>query len=68
MQQLLNYIGNLAGGLGVLLCAAAGLTRLFGVYYLAGYEGTTVFSVGTGLMVLACLVKLQRLLDQQSDT
>ena len=68
MQQLFNFTGNLAGGLGILLCVAAGLTRLLGSFYLAGYASTTIFSVGTGLMVLACLVKLQALLDQQNNT
>ncbi len=68
MQQLFNYTGNLAGGLGILLCVAAGLTRLSGDYYLAGYAATTIFSVGTGLMVMACLVKLQGLQNQQSKS
>ena len=68
MQQLLNYTGNTTAGLGVLLCIAAGLTRLMGSFYLAGYAATTIFSVGTGLMVFACLVKLQALLDQQKNT
>ena len=66
MQQLINYIGHLAGGSGILLCAAAGLTRLSGGYYLAEYAATTIFSAGIGLMVLACLVKLYALQDQQS--
>jgi hypothetical protein len=65
MQQLLNYIGNLTGGLGMLLCIVGGLTRLTGSFYLAGYAATTIFSVGTGLMVFACLVKLQALQNQQ---
>jgi type IV secretory pathway VirB2 component (pilin) len=67
MQQLLNYTGNLAGGLGVLLCIAAGLTRLTGTFYLAGYEATTIFSVGTGLMVFACLLKLEASQAQQKQ-
>ena len=67
MQQLFNYTGNLAGGLGILLCVAAGLTRLSGDYYLAGYAATTIFSVGTGLMVFACLAKLQALMAQQNQ-
>lgn len=65
MQQLISYTGNLAGGLGVLLCIAGGLTRLTGSFYLAGYAATTIFSVGTGLMVFACLVKLVALQNQQ---
>jgi type IV secretory pathway VirB2 component (pilin) len=67
MQQLLNYTGNLAGGLGILLCVVAGLTRLFGQYYLGGYAATTIFSVGTGLMVFACLVKLETLAAQSRN-
>ena len=59
MQQLINYTGYLTGGAGILLCIAAGLTRLSGDYYLAGYAATTIFSVGTGLMVFACLAKLE---------
>lgn len=68
MQQLIIYTGHLAGGAGILLCVAAGLTRLSGGYYLAGYAATTIFSVGTGLMVMACLFKLQTLLDQKNKT
>ena len=66
MQQLLTLSGHIAAVLGILLCVASGLARLSGSYHLAGYEATTLFSVGTGLMVFACLMKLQMLLDQQS--
>jgi hypothetical protein len=62
MQQLLSLTGSAAGVFGVLLCAAAGLTRFMGSYYLAGYEATTLFGVGTGIMVFACLLKLESLL------
>ena len=62
MQQLLNFTGSAAGVLGALLCAASGLTRFMGSYYLAGYEATTLFGVGTGIMVFACLLELEILL------
>ena len=59
MRQLLTLAGSIAGVLGILLCALAGLARLSGSYYMAGYEATTVFMVGTGIMVFACLIKLE---------
>jgi type IV secretory pathway VirB2 component (pilin) len=65
MQQLLSLTGNIAAILGILLCAVSGLARVSGLYYLAGYQSTTIFIVGTGLMVFACLVKLEAVLAQQ---
>ena len=59
MQQLLKLTGSVAGVLGALLCGIAGLARLSGMYYLAGYEATAIFMAGTGVMVFACLVKLE---------
>jgi len=64
MQQLLTLSGHIAAVLGILLCVASGLARLSGLYRLAEYEATTLFSVGTGLMVFACLAKLQALSAQ----
>jgi type IV secretory pathway VirB2 component (pilin) len=61
MRQLLTLAGSIAGVLGILLCALSGLARLSGSFYLAGYESTTVFMVGTGIMVFACLIKLELL-------
>jgi hypothetical protein len=67
MHKLLELTGSIAGGLGVLLCAISGLARVAGLHHLAGYESTTVFSVGTGLMVLACLAKLEALAAQSRN-
>ncbi len=64
MQKLLFLFGSMAGALGVAVCAVSGLARVFGLYHLGGYESTTIFSVGTGLMVFACLLKLEALLAQ----
>ena len=64
MQQLLTLSGHIAAVLGILLCAASGLARLSGSYHLAGYEATTLFMVGTGVMVFACVVKLEALSQQ----
>jgi len=66
MQQLLTLTGSIAAVFGILLCAIAGLARLSGLYHLAGYEATTIFTVGTGIMVFACQVKLEALLTRQN--
>ena len=55
------FVGRTAGILGVLLCLAAGISRLTGNYYVADVEATTLFMVGTGLMVFACLLRLESL-------
>ena len=65
MHQLLTLTGSIAAISGILVCAISGLARVSGVYYLAGYEATTIFTVGTGLMVFACLVKLELLASRR---
>lgn len=55
-------VGNISALAGILLCVVAGVARLLGLYLTAGYTTMTLFQVGTGLMVLACLCKLQGLL------
>jgi hypothetical protein len=64
MHQVLNFTGSTTAAIGILLCAISGLARISGFYYLAGYQSTTIFSVGTGLMVFACLIRLQTILAQ----
>jgi hypothetical protein len=59
MHSLFNLTGTLVGLVGALFCLVAGITRLAGAYHLAGLEATTIFLVGTGLMVFACLLKLE---------
>lgn len=62
MPQLVSLTSNMAAVLGLLLCAISGLARIAGFYYIAGYESTALFVAGTGLMVFACLIKLETLL------
>jgi hypothetical protein len=62
MLPVLSLLGALAGIFGALLCALAGLSRLGGVFYLWGFETMTFFSAGVGLLVLACLLRLELLL------
>jgi hypothetical protein len=59
MNGWLFPVSNVAGIAGVLLCAIAGVGRLLGYYAVGGLGFITIFIAGTGLMVFACLLKLQ---------
>ncbi|SHI51395.1 hypothetical protein SAMN02745165_00277 [Malonomonas rubra DSM 5091] len=61
MGKILAIAGNILGGVGLLLCVVAGFARLSGNYYVFSYEAMTVFNAGVGVMVAACLAKLQQL-------
>jgi hypothetical protein len=65
MQQLFSLTGSIVAVFGMLLCSISGLARVSGLYYVGGYQSTTIFTVGTGVMVFACLIKLEALLAQQ---
>ena len=62
MDRMLTLAGNLSALIGILLCGGAGIARVLGHYLLSGYATMTLFQVGTGFMVLACLCKLESLL------
>ncbi len=66
MYKHLALVGSFAGILGVIICLTSGLARIAGYYYLANYQSTTVFNMGIGLMVFACLVKLETALSSRS--
>lgn len=61
MKRLLQLGGDGAALLGVVVCLASGLARIAGGYYLLGFELMTLFTGGMGLMLAACLAKLQLL-------
>ena len=61
MDNMLEIVGNIAGALGVLVCAVAGIFRLSGSFYVFGYEAQTLFVGGIALMVMACLAKLHQI-------
>lgn len=67
MEKILDMGGILAGVLGILLCGAAGASRVMGSYYFMSYEAMTVFNAGTSLMVMACLLKLYASARQPKD-
>ena len=62
MQRLISLTANLLAVIGLVLCLGAGLTRLSGNFHLFGYSAMTIFIAGTGLMVMACLAKVELLL------
>ena len=64
MNKLIGMAGDAAAVVGILLCAVTGAARILGVYYLIGVGTMTLFTVGIGLMVFACLAKLHLLAAQ----
>ena len=62
MANLSSLAGNLVAVIGVSMCLVAGVVRVFGNCHLFGYSAMTIFMAGTGLMVMACLAKLELLL------
>ncbi|MEM9253851.1 MAG: hypothetical protein AAGA91_00305 [Pseudomonadota bacterium] len=61
MNKLLVTLGSIAGLAGVLACLVSALARIAGQHYMLGFQSTTVFNVGVGLMVFACLIKLEQI-------
>ena len=59
MGDVIRLVGNVSAIVGILLAFGAGLARVLGLYLVSGYTTMTLFQVGTGFMVLACLCKLQ---------
>ena len=59
MDKTFEILGNVIGGIGILICLAAGLTRVLGSHWIYGYETVTLFICGIALMLMACLAKLQ---------
>ena len=67
MKSLIHLSANVAAILGVLCCVAAALTQLSGAFYLpGGIEAISLFELGSGMMVFACLGKLELLLQRDA--
>jgi len=62
VERLISLAGNLIAVIGLMLCLGAGVVRLSGSFHLFGYSAMTIFMAGTGLMVMACLAKVELLL------
>ena len=62
MEKAIEVFGNIAGVLGILICIVSGMIGFFGEPGTIGLvKVETWFVVGVGLMVAACLAKLQLL-------
>jgi hypothetical protein len=57
-NDFLGMFANVVAAIGTLVCAVAGVGRLFGSYYVFGYEAMTLFIGGISLMVFSALIKL----------
>lgn len=55
MNDLLLWIGRVAGVGGVLLCAVAAVARISGHYFLGGFQVGTLLQVGMAMMIAGCL-------------
>ena len=62
---MVNTLGNVAAGFGLLVCLLAGLWRIMGNYYMMGFQIITLFSVGISFVVVAILFKVETLIRQQ---
>ena len=68
MMKLIESMGNAAGVLGALVCLVAGLARLAQTWSLGGVQIPALFELGIGLMVFACLAKVQGLIENSRST
>lgn len=64
MERLLVWIGRVAGGGGVLVCAVAAAVRLSGQYWLGGLQVGTLLLAGVAAMSLGCLCLLEVLTER----
>lgn len=59
MEKAIEVVGNISGVLGIFSCLVSGLFRLFGEYTVLNLILVdSMFTLGLGLMVFACLAKL----------
>jgi hypothetical protein len=55
MNDLLLWIGRVAGIGGVLLCAVAAALRVSGHYWIEGFQIGTLLLMGIAVMVVGCV-------------
>jgi hypothetical protein len=58
MNDLLLWLGRLAGATGLAVCAAAALLRMTGAYWVAGFQVGTLLLAGTALLIVGCFFLL----------
>ena len=63
MENLLRWVGRIGGAAGLLLCVAAVLARLRGIYGIAGFQIGTLLLAGMAAMLAGCLGYLAALAE-----
>ena len=58
MDNLLVMFGRLAGFAGVVLCLVAGIARILGQFYLAGFSVASLLQAGMGGLLIGCFALL----------
>ena len=64
MNDLLLWIGRVAGVGGVLLCAVAAAMRVSGHFWFGGFQIGTLLLMGMAVMIVGCLCFLAVLTDR----
>jgi len=64
MENLLLWIGRIAGVAGLVLSAWAGMARLTGAYYAGGFQTGTLLLAGMTGLIIACFCLLLVLTDR----
>jgi hypothetical protein len=67
MNDLLLWIGRVAGVGGVLLCAVAAAMRVSGLFWFGGFQIGTLLLMGMAVMIVGCLCFLA-VLTERSKT
>lgn len=67
MNDLLLWIGRIAGIGGVLLCAVSAAMRVSGLFWFAGFQIGTLLLMGMAVMIMGCLCFLA-VLTERSKT
>ena len=55
LQNLLLWVGRVAGVVGVLICAVAVIARLSGEFLVINFQTGTLLQAGNTVMLLGCL-------------
>lgn len=64
MNNLILWIGRVAGMGGVLLCAVSAMMRLSGFYWFGSFQVGTLFQMGMAAMIAGCLCFLAVLTER----
>jgi len=67
MNNILVWIGRLAGIAGALLCVVAGAIRVSGRFWLGNFQVGTLLLAGISVMMAGCVCLLLMLVNRAKD-